>query len=184
MYSRGYEGTTLRAIAREMGLQVPSLYNYFTSKQELLFRIMDSIMRDLIHSTRTALATIGPSPAERLHAAIEAFVSFNLHHPHEAAVSDAEFQSLTAENRASIVRLRHEFQQIFDPLIKEGIAQGVFAPTNVPMTRNVILSACARTYVWYRPDGPRNAAEVAASIADYLVQGLLAGKQSPIVPRG
>jgi AcrR family transcriptional regulator len=183
MYSRGYEGTTLRAIAREMGLQVPSLYHYFTSKQELLFRIMDSIMRDLIHSTRSALSGTEPSPSERLHAAIEAFVRFNLHHPHEAAVSDTEFQSLTEDNRASIIRLRQEFQQIFDRLIEEGIAQNVFAPTNVPITRNVILSACARTYLWYRPDGPWQAAEVAGGIADYLIQGLLVTKQPVIVRR-
>ena len=184
MYSRGYKDTTLRAIAREMGLQAPSLYNHFTSKQELLLRIMDSIMRELIHSTRSALATIGPSPVERLHAAIEVFVTFNLHHPHEAAVSDAEFRSLTPENRACIVRLRQEFQEIFDPLIEEGIAQGVFSPTDVPITRNVILSACARTYMWYRPDGRRDAAEVATSVADYLVQGLLIGGHAPNIADG
>lgn len=182
MYSRGYEGATLREIAREMGIQVPSLYNYFTSKQDLLFRLMDSIMRDLIQSTRSAVAAVGPSPSERLHAAIEAFVSFNLHHPHEAAVSDAEFQSLSEENRAHIVRLRDEFQGIFDPLIEEGIAREVFAPIDV--TRNVILSACARTYVWYRPDGPRKPVEVAKIIADNLIQGLFNGKHAPAMAQG
>ena len=184
MYSRGYEGATLREIAREMGIQVPSLYNYFTSKQDLLFRLMDSIMRDLIQSTRSAVAAAGPSPAERLHAAIEAFVSFNLHHPHEAAVSDAEFQSLSEENRARVVRLRDEFQGIFDPLIEEGIARGVFAPTDVPITRNVILSACARTYVWYRPEGPRKPAEVAKIMADNLIQGIFIGKHAPVAAQG
>lgn len=183
MYSNGYEGTTLRAIAREMGIQVPSLYNYFTSKQELLFRIMDSIMRDLIETTRAAVAASKPAPVEQLHAAINAFVTFNLHHPHEAAVSDAEFQSLTTENRASIVRLRREFQQIFDPLLKEGIARGVFSSIDVSITRNVILSACARTYVWYRPDGARGAVEVASGIADYLVEGLLVRKRKRMMGR-
>jgi len=183
MYKRGYEGTTLRDIAREMGIQAPSLYNHFSSKQELLYRLMDAVMRDLIRSTRAALDTCEPSPVERLHAAIRAFVSFNLHHPHEAAVSDAEFRSLTPENRERIVRLRDEFQGIFDPLIEEGIARGIFIPTDVHLTRNTILSACARTYVWYRPDGPRNPEEVATDMADYLVRGLLSPEHASVMTR-
>ncbi len=179
MYDRGYENTTLRQIAREMGIQVPSLYNYFTSKQELLYRLMDSIMCDLIEAVRTALVSAGPSPRERLHTAIEAFVTYNLHHPHEAAVSDAEFQSLTAENRERIVQLRDEFAGIYNALIEDGITHGVFAPTDIPITRNVILSACARTYVWYRPAGPRNAAQVAALMASQLVQGMLIDRSRP-----
>ncbi len=183
MYSRGYEATTLRGIAREMGIQVPSLYNYFSSKQELLYRLMDSVMRDLLQSTRAALAEAGSSPIEQLHAAIRAFVAFNLHHPHEAAVSDAEFRSLTPENRERIVRLRDEFQGLFDPLIEEGIAQGVFVPADVHITRNTILSACARTYVWYRPKGPRKPEEVATILADYLVRGLLNPEHASAMPR-
>jgi len=155
MYSRGYEGMTLRALAREVGMQVPSLYNYFASKQELLYRLMHVIMEDLLRVMREALEGSGSRPDERLRAAIRAFVTFNLHHPHEAAVSDAEFRSLSPENRCRIVQLRDEFESIFDAIIDEGQDQGIFIPLNPRVT------------------GKLSPEEVAAIMADYLLRGLL-----------
>src|SRR5207249_7426989 len=47
-YKHGFQATTLRHIASRVGIQVGSLYNHITSKGELLFDIMETVMQALL----------------------------------------------------------------------------------------------------------------------------------------
>ncbi|HEY7727802.1 MAG TPA: TetR/AcrR family transcriptional regulator [Candidatus Eisenbacteria bacterium] len=174
LYDKGYHGTSLRDIARGVGIQAPSLYNYFPSKQELLYHLMRSVMEDLIRQVRTAVARAGPDPVDGLRAAVRAFVLFNVRRPHEAAVSDAGFKALTSENRERVVRLRDTFESIFTGLLEAGAASGRLRVPDVGIIRNTLLSACARVYFWYRADGRRSPDELGDLVSDYLVAGLRA----------
>lgn len=56
----GYHGTSMREISKRCGLSVPGIYNYFTSKQDILMTIYQATMDDLEQRTRGALAE-GPA---------------------------------------------------------------------------------------------------------------------------
>jgi AcrR family transcriptional regulator len=174
-YSKGYHGTSLREIAVLVGIKVPSLYNYISSKQQLLFDLMSQVMKDLMLETVGAVKQAGSSPEDQLGAVIRAFILYNIGHPHEAAVSDAELRALNRRNLKAIIKLRDEFDAIFSEIIKRGIDKGVFTVADVPMIKSTILTVCARIYVWYRPAGPRDPDEVASLISDYLISGLRGG---------
>ncbi len=64
-FEHGYEATSLRAIAGEVGIQVGSLYNHLTSKESLLYSIMSTIMEDLLREFDARLARTNDS-VERL----------------------------------------------------------------------------------------------------------------------
>lgn len=174
-YQKGYHGTSLREIAVMVGIKVPSLYNYISSKQQLLFDLMHQVMKDLMLKTVDAVRHAGPSPEDQLRAVIGAFILYNIGHPHEAAVSDAELRALNRRNLEAIIKLRDEFDAIFSDIINRGIDEGVFAPADVPMIKSSILTVCARIYVWYRPAGLHDPDEVASLISDYLINGLMGG---------
>jgi TetR/AcrR family transcriptional regulator, cholesterol catabolism regulator len=174
-YRKGYHGTSLREIADVVGIKVPSLYNYISSKQQLLFDLMSQVMKDLMLTTVEAVRRAGPSPEDQLRAVIRAFILYNIGHPHEAAVSDAELRALNRGNLKSIIRLRDEFDAIFSDIVVRGIDSGAFAAADVPMIKSSILTVCARIYVWYRPAGLHAPDEVASLISDYLINGLMGG---------
>jgi AcrR family transcriptional regulator len=174
-YRKGYHGTSLREIADAVGIKVPSLYNYISSKQQLLFDLMSQVMQDLMLKTVDAVRRAGPSPNDQLQAVIRAFILYNIGHPHEAAVSDAELRALNRGNLKSIIKLRDEFDAIFSDIILRGIDNGTFAAGDVPMIKSSILTVCARIYVWYRPAGLHAPDEVASVISDYLIKGLMGG---------
>ncbi|MEH7346281.1 TetR/AcrR family transcriptional regulator [Bacillus sp. JJ1532] len=44
----GYEGTTLSQIAKEVGIQKPSIYNHFKSKNDLYLYVADMVMDALL----------------------------------------------------------------------------------------------------------------------------------------
>jgi TetR/AcrR family transcriptional regulator, cholesterol catabolism regulator len=172
-YHKGYHGTSLREIADTVGIKVPSLYNYISSKQQLLFDLMRQVMKDLQLETVEAVGRAAPSAEDQLRAAIRAFILYNIGHPHEAAVSDAELRALNRKNLKAIINLRDEFDAIFSDIIKRGIDAGTFAVSDLPTIKSTILTVCARIYVWYRLSGSRNPDEVASLISDYLMSGLM-----------
>ncbi|WP_059105292.1 TetR/AcrR family transcriptional regulator [Shouchella shacheensis] len=50
----GYDGTTLAHIAASVGIQKPSLYNHFSSKDELFFTVAEQVMEELISVMTTS----------------------------------------------------------------------------------------------------------------------------------
>src|SRR5262245_56233720 len=81
---RGYPGTSQRAIADAVGLQMSSLYYYFASKQDLLLEIMVRPMRDLISAVEQGVARAGKAPEPRLRAAIRGHILFHADRRQEA----------------------------------------------------------------------------------------------------
>lgn len=175
MSEDGYHATSLRNIATAVGIQTPSLYNYFSGKQDLLFCLMRFVMEDLTEQTRTAVAHHKGDPFTGLQAAIETFVLFNTTHPNKAAVSDAGLSTLNPGQRKAIVVFRDEFDAIYTGLIREGMDQKIFCVDEPTIARNAITSACARIYLWYRPGGHYSPEELARKMSNYLTAGLLRG---------
>jgi len=173
----GYHATSMRDIAAAAGIQTPSLYNYFTGKQDLLFRLMLSVMEDLTQRTRTAVEQQEGDPVSNLRVAIETFVLYNATHPNEAAVSDAGLSTLNAGQRQAIVACRDEFDAIYTGLIEEGMERELFRKDDRTIAKNAITSACARIYLWYRPGGRYTPEELAHSLSNYLTAGLLSARE-------
>ena len=124
-FEHGYEATSLRAIAGEVGIQVGSLYNHLTSKESLLYSIMSTIMEDLLREFDSRLAVVTDS-VERLRAAIEVHVFFHTARAREVFIGNSELRSLTAAHRRKVVKLRDQYEERFVDIIERGVADGSF----------------------------------------------------------
>src|SRR5487761_2257140 len=73
---RGYAGTTLRAIANEVGLEAASIYYHFKSKDDLIEAVLDEAMGRVIRAGRDAVAAVpAAAPARaRIEAAVHAHI--------------------------------------------------------------------------------------------------------------
>ncbi|MFA1819537.1 TetR/AcrR family transcriptional regulator [Virgibacillus oceani] len=61
----GYEGTTLAHIAGAVGIRKPSLYNHFTSKDELFFTVAEKVMKEWIEVMVTSAHAHKVKPTEQ-----------------------------------------------------------------------------------------------------------------------
>ena len=172
-FEHGYEATSLRAIAGEVGIQVGSLYNHLTSKESLLYSIMSTIMEDLLREFDSRLAVVTDSVA-RLRAAIEVHVFFHTARAREVFIGNSELRSLTAAHRRKVVKLRDQYEERFVDIIERGVADGSFQAPDPKLTAWAILAVGTSTSTWFRADGRLQLEEIASLYTELVLNGLTA----------
>src|SRR5258708_26401090 len=105
---RGYHGTWMKDIAEKIGVRAPSLYNHVTSKQDMLYAIMDKAMDRALEALGETLAGVEDIP-EQLRRATESLVLDFLRYPAEVTVCNNEVRGLEAGNRLAIVGKRDRY---------------------------------------------------------------------------
>lgn len=170
-YERGYEAATLRQLAAALGVQAGSIYNYVSSKQELLYTIIRSVMEQLIEQSR-AVAEAPGNVLERLRRLVEHTVIFHATHTKEVFIGNHELRSLEPANLAAIMALRDAFERIYQELLHEGMRQGVFITTDVKVTSYALLSMSTGVSRWYRPNGRLDAPCIATLYADLAIRAV------------
>ena len=166
MAQRGYHGTSMRDIAAAVGLQMASLYHHFASKQDLLVVIMRTAMHELTGRVSDAVEQAGPSPTDRLAAAIKEHVRVHVESRPEMIVTDAELRSLEAEGRGEIIALRDAHTRLFrEPITEMGVSQpGVIA--------SAVITMCTDVALWFRPDGALDVDGVADTFVTFTLHGV------------
>jgi AcrR family transcriptional regulator len=175
-FEHGYEATSLRAIAGEVGIQVGSLYNHLTSKESLLYSIMSTIMEDLLREFDARVEPIGDS-VDRLRAGIEVHVFFHTARAREVFIGNSELRSLTPAHRRKVVKLRDAYERRFVEVIEKGVADGSFEAPDPKLAAWAILAIGTSTSTWYRPEGRLQLDDIAGLYTDLVLNGLAPGRR-------
>lgn len=160
MAEHGYHGTSVRDIAAQAGVSPGAIYHHFGSKQSVLVTILDRGIDRLVRMTEDALFAAGDDPAERLRAIVETHVLAHARGRRESFIGNSELRSLESVGRALIVTKRDAQQRMFDRVVADGVARGVFTTPFPVEAARVIVSACTAVATWFRTDGPLSPEEV------------------------
>jgi TetR/AcrR family transcriptional regulator, cholesterol catabolism regulator len=170
-FEHGYEATSLRAIASQVGIQVGSLYNHLSSKESLLYSIMSNIIEDLLTELDNRLATVTGS-VERLRTAIAVHVFFHTARAREVFIGNSELRSLKPAHRRKVVKLRDQYEQRFVGIIEEGLEEGSFTTADPKITAWAILAMGTSTATWFSPEGRLQLDDIATLYTDFVLDGL------------
>jgi AcrR family transcriptional regulator len=173
---KGYHGTSMQDIAAAVELQKASLYHHVSSKQEILFELLNRGLDLLNARVEDAIDNPG-SPDELLRDAIHAYLIGLTEHQDLASVLLLEYRSLEPDYFTRHIIQRDEFERLWRDMIAAGIKQGVFSCEHPSLSARALLGVMNWTVTWFRVDGPMTAGEIADQITDLFLLGLT--KRSP-----
>jgi len=167
---RGFAATGMREIALQADLSPGNLYNYFASKQELLYFCQDHSLDRMLETVRSA-ETAGLGPDGRLRRVIRAHLACMLDEL-DGAAAHTEVDALPAPLKARIVAKRDRYERAVRQIVAAGVRSRVFVPCDPKLVTRALLGALNWTAKWYHPEGETPSARIADAFADYLVRGL------------
>lgn len=170
---RGYAATSVRDIARALEIQGASVYAHVTSKEDVLWAIVDRAATRFEDGADAAEAATAPaSPGERLAALVRAHVATVTADPGEAAVFVHEWRSLGSPRREQIHARRDAYELRFRRVIEDGMATGDFTLTDAAVAGMFLLTALNGLATWYRPDGGLAPDRIADHLVDLALRAL------------
>ncbi|MCX4727513.1 TetR/AcrR family transcriptional regulator [Streptomyces sp. NPDC090052] len=172
---RGYHATTTRDIAGRAGMSPAALYIHYKTKEELLHRISRIGHEKALEILETAADGPG-TPADRLAAAVRAFVRWHAGHHMTARVVQYELDALAAEHRTEIVELRKRSDAAVRRIINDGVLAGEFDVPYVAGTALAVLSLCIDVSRWFNVEGRSTPDEVGVFYADLVLRMVSARK--------
>lgn len=155
----GFEAMSLRMLAKEVGIQAGSLYNYISNKQEFLYTLMSAVIEDLNLEMAAAMEKLS-DPREKLCAFIRVHIDFHTRRKDEVFVGNMELRSLDGDNLKAILNLRRNYELQLDRILAEGLAAGVFHCRNPKITRLAMIAMLTQVANWYDKRGPNTIAEL------------------------
>ncbi len=168
---RGYNGTTLRELAKRAGVKGASIYHHFSSKQDILYMIMEYTMINLINKVKISIEN-KKTPLEKFRTAIRFHIEYHTVDMDETYVADAELRNLEPENFKKIVKMRNDYETIFKSLMTEGIEAGLMEIDNIPLVSKALLQMCTGVSYWFNPAGSQSISEIADSYVSLFCWGV------------
>lgn len=171
---QGYRGTSMRDIAKRVGVQAGSLYVHIQSKEQLLEAIVNTIMERSEKDMAEVLAS-GATPTEQLRDIAARDLALIGENREFATVFFHEWRNLGPEGQERVVASRDRWEAGVREVISQGIASGEFRDIE-PRTASIVLSSILNwTYVWYSADGDLTTEQLADRFVDIFVHGIHAG---------
>ena len=169
---RGYHNTSMREIAKSLGLTKTALYYYVKSKEEILYAchmMVYDAMDGLILSTRKT--TKGTNGLRQLLALYGEFVKL-LTQDGLALLADVD--SLSGEYQEQVMARRSIIERAVTRIVKAGIKDGSIAKADPKMTVFFFMGALNWLNVWYEDGGRLDGQEISKHFVRQLQNGIAA----------
>ena len=174
-FLQGYHGTTMRGLARAIGVEPGLLYHYYKNKNDLFYNILRKGLQELTESVEAALE-FAVTPVEQMSVALTTHIKYTLRRKEEMTLT-SEIRHLESEQLAEIRVMSRAYFRIFGLILAQGIKEGVFRPCNVRFITMLLLSVATPIAIWYRPDGSIKEDEVIAWYVEHCMNSLLADRR-------
>lgn len=170
---KGYAAATLEDVAHEVGMLKGSLYNYISSKEELLFAVVRPPAEMLLEQARLLAKQPDPAPVRvqrlaELHAEVlqEHFVYASVYIHDVAGLG--RFPEWADMDR--------EYVELTRSLLVDGVREGTLsADLDVTTAPHILIGSLNWMTRWWDPAGPVSAQEMARRISSVFLDGARSG---------
>lgn len=181
-HRKGYDNTSMSDVATAAGLTKAGLYHHISSKESLLYTILDYGL-DLTESSVVEPLKKIENPLERLMTMIDLHLHLVLEQRNlEVTGLLHECKTLTNTDRNKINRRKKEYVQMTARLIADVTKKYNVKDVNPKLAAFALLGMLNWTYQWYKASGSIQCDEIVKNFQQLFLNALL-GRQSWIKSR-
>jgi AcrR family transcriptional regulator len=169
---RGYHSTSMREIARELGMNQSSLYYYFASKQDILFTLMNDAMDDVL-AILEEISTTDLLPEDRLNRVLSFYAQYYTGDQERLILLINEMNSLNEEYRSILVGKQRRYVQLIKSILEELAAQDKIKQIDPAIATFAFFGMVHYTIKWYHKDGPVSLEQLANAFVEIFTKGVL-----------
>lgn len=179
----GFHGMTMRGLARETGRGLATFYDYFSSKEDLLFSLQAEAFETMTHSVSAALKDV-EDQVDRLHIFVLNHLRYSAENKAVMRVLVHEASALPADRRKTVRQLKEGYFNVCRDIVASILSGGCNSPgasgvdrmdsAEVERITYSVFGMLNWSYGWYDPEQHGTPEDVARTIHALALCGLVA----------
>lgn len=172
---KGFQNSTITEISKEAGVSEATIYEYFGTKEDLLFAIPEKITNDTFEASSKVIPYI-KGVEGKIRAILLFYVQLYQSNPNYSALVLLQLMpNKRFRNTPAHTAIRRSSHVLLD-CIKEGIANGTFRKNSNPyLIRSMLLGAIEHMFIhWHMMGMPKRKTSI-ADMLDPLIEIVFEG---------
>ena len=172
-HRKGYDNTSMSDVASAAGLTKAGLYHHISSKESLLYTVLDYGLDLTEASVIKPLQEIS-DPLERLKTMIDLHLRLVLEERNlEVTGLLHECKTLSPADRSRINRRKKEYVKMATNIIADVARKYSVKDVNPKLAAYALLGMLNWTYQWYKASGSNTREEIVKTFQHIFLQGIL-----------
>jgi AcrR family transcriptional regulator len=168
---KGYEGASMRDLARQSGMSLAGLYYYFESKERLLFLIQKHTFSTIVQRLKTRLEGV-TDPEERIRIFILNHLQYFLANQQAMKVLSHEAEALKNGFASELAAIKREYYRICVGLLDDlKHRRGLQFSTRISVLS--LFGMMNWIYTWHNPRVDASAESMAREMGDIFLRGVM-----------
>ena len=175
---KGFDKASMGDISAALGLTKAGLYHHIRSKEELLYEIMSYGMDLFEQKVLNRVVTID-DPLDRIRATLRGHVLLvTRDRPKEITVILHESNALKGRYRDRINARKKRYVKFLEKTFRELVRSGTARHIDPSVATFAMLGMINWIYQWYRPGGRLDENDLAETLSDLFLGGILKRAES------
>jgi TetR/AcrR family transcriptional regulator, cholesterol catabolism regulator len=145
--NKGFHKTTTREMAKAAGFSIGTLYEYVTSKEDVLYLVCQAIHQEMEEHLKKRLSQ-GVNGAQDLEAAIGSYITVCDQMSDHILLIYQETKSLPAESRRFVLEHELRITGVFKDLLRRGVEDFSLRPLHPPEMELVAHNIMVLGHMW------------------------------------
>lgn len=172
-WTKGYDKTSIKDIAKACNCTPGNIYNHFRTKEEIAYRIFINNLGELIEAIQPLENDNTSNPVEQLKVLIKEHMKHNMAPPQGGFLNfEQDMYNLMPSHRKEVIKIRDKYDKILRTVLRRGIDAGVFAEIDEKIADFAIASVVVRARLWYSPKGRLSVDEISEEIFNLFYNGI------------
>ena len=168
---KGYHNTSMREIARDLGMNQSSLYHYFDSKEDILYALLNDAIDDAL-GTLEEICGSDLSPHGKLNQVLSFYTNYYAGDQDRLRLLVNEQGNLGNEYRQVLIEKERRYVRLIQSILKDLADEGRMKTIPPSVAAFAFFGMVHYTIKWYDKNGPVKSGELADYFLEIFTEGI------------